>query len=35
MQGIAHGSKRTEMAIEQIVAACDGNMRGALERCCW
>ena len=25
------GSKRTEMAIEQIVAACDGNMRGALE----
>ena len=24
-------SKRTEMAIETIVAACDGNMRGALE----
>ena len=24
-------SKRTELAIEQIVAACDGNMRGALE----
>ena len=24
-------SKRTEMAIEKIVAACDGNMRGALE----
>jgi hypothetical protein len=25
------GSKRTELAIEKIVAACDGNMRGALE----
>ena len=25
------GSKRTERAIEQIVAACDGNMRSALE----
>lgn len=24
-------SKRTEMAIEKIIAACDGNMRGALE----
>lgn len=24
-------SKRTELAIEKIVAACDGNMRGALE----
>ena len=24
------GSKRTELAIEKIVAACDGNMRGAL-----
>jgi hypothetical protein len=24
-------SKRTDMAIERIVAACDGNMRGALE----
>ena len=24
-------SKRTEMAIEKIVASCDGNMRGALE----
>jgi hypothetical protein len=24
-------SKRTEIAIEKIVAACDGNMRGALE----
>lgn len=24
-------SKQTDMAIEQIVAACDGNMRGALE----
>jgi hypothetical protein len=24
-------SKRTEMAIEKIVAACDGNMQGALE----
>ena len=24
-------SKRTEVAIENIVASCDGNMRGALE----
>ena len=24
-------SKRTEMAIEKIIAACDGNLRGALE----
>jgi hypothetical protein len=24
-------SNRTDMAIEKIVAACDGNMRGALE----
>jgi hypothetical protein len=24
-------SKRTEVAIEKIVAACDGNMHGALE----
>jgi hypothetical protein len=24
-------SKRTDMAIEKIVADCDGNMRGALE----
>jgi hypothetical protein len=24
-------SKRTEIAIEKIVAACDGDMRGALE----
>jgi hypothetical protein len=24
-------SKRTELAIEKIVAACDGNMHGALE----
>jgi hypothetical protein len=24
-------SRRTEIAIEKIVAACDGNMRGALE----
>ena len=31
LQGIAMASKRTEMAIEKIVAACDGNMRGALE----
>ena len=31
MQGIAMASKRTEMAIEKIVASCDGNMRGALE----
>lgn len=31
MQGISMASKRTEIAIENIVAACDGNMRGALE----
>jgi hypothetical protein len=33
MQGIKlnMASKRTEIAIEKIVAACDGNMRGALE----
>lgn len=24
-------SRRTEVAIEKIIAACDGNMRGALE----
>ena len=24
-------SKRTEIAIEEIIATCDGNMRGALE----
>jgi hypothetical protein len=24
-------SKRTEIAIDKIIAACDGNMRGALE----
>ena len=24
-------SKRTEIAIEEIIAACDGNMRGALQ----
>jgi hypothetical protein len=24
-------SKRTEMAIEKIIATCDGDMRGALE----
>ena len=24
-------SKRTEVAIEKIIASCDGNMRGALE----
>ena len=24
-------SRRTELAIEKIIAACDGNMRGALE----
>jgi hypothetical protein len=24
-------SKRTEVAIEKIIATCDGNMRGALE----
>jgi hypothetical protein len=31
MQGISMASKRTEIAIERIVAACDGDMRGALE----
>ena len=31
MQGISMASKRTEIAIEKIVAACDGDMRGALE----
>jgi hypothetical protein len=30
-RGLYMGSKRTELAIEKIVAACDGNMRGALE----
>jgi hypothetical protein len=30
-RGLHMASKRTEMAIEKIVAACDGNMRGALE----
>ncbi|WP_291868723.1 hypothetical protein [Bradyrhizobium sp.] len=29
--GLQVASKRTELAIEKIVAACDGNMRGALE----
>ena len=29
--GISMASKRTEIAIEKIIAACDGNIRGALE----
>jgi hypothetical protein len=31
LQGLHMGSKRTELAIEKIVAACDGSMRDALE----
>jgi hypothetical protein len=31
VQGIHVTSKRIEIAIERIVASCDGNMRGALE----
>ena len=31
VQGLSMRSKRTDMAIEKIVAACDGNMHGALE----
>ncbi len=31
VQGISMASKRTDIAIERIVAACDGNMHGALE----
>jgi hypothetical protein len=30
-RGLQMASRRTEMAIEKIIAACDGNMRGALE----
>jgi hypothetical protein len=30
-RGLSMASKRTEIAIERIIAACDGNMRGALE----
>ncbi|MEA2864963.1 MAG: hypothetical protein QOC84_2919 [Bradyrhizobium sp.] len=30
-QGISMASKRTDIAIEKIVAACDGNMHGAIE----
>ena len=30
-RGLHVASKRTELAIEKIIAACDGNMRGALE----
>jgi hypothetical protein len=29
--GLGMASKRTEIAIEKIVAACDGNVHGALE----
>ena len=31
LQGIKMASKRTEIAIEKIIASCDGNTRGALE----
>jgi hypothetical protein len=30
-QGITMASRRTEIAIEKIIASCDGNTRGALE----
>jgi len=30
-RGIHMAYKRTEVAIERIIASCDGNMRGALE----
>jgi hypothetical protein len=30
-RGLQVASKRTEQAIEKIIAACDGNIRGALE----
>jgi hypothetical protein len=29
--GISMASKRTDIAIDKIVAACDGNLHGALE----
>jgi hypothetical protein len=31
IQGLHMASKRTELAIEKIVAACDGSMQDALE----
>jgi hypothetical protein len=31
VQGISMASKRTDIAIDKIVAACDGNLHGALE----
>ena len=30
-QGLSMASKRTEIVIEQIIAACDGDVHGALE----
>ena len=30
-RGLPMAYKRTEIAIEKIIASCDGNMRGALE----
>ena len=30
-RGLPMAYKRTEVAIEKIIASCDGNMRGALE----
>jgi hypothetical protein len=30
-RGLQMASRRTEVAIENIIASCDGNMRGALE----
>jgi hypothetical protein len=30
-RGLQMAYKRTEVAIEKIIASCDGNMRGALE----
>jgi len=31
MRGIVMSSKRTELAIEKIIASCDGSVHGALE----
>jgi hypothetical protein len=31
VRGLQMASRRTEVAIETIIASCDGNMRGALE----
>jgi len=31
VQGISMASRRTDIAIDKIVAACDGNLHGALE----